>query len=299
MPTSVLNVKTHKDIRRYIVEKTSIEKIQIFKKPFTAVLTDAVSLSLSKQKTNITEIIENENTHQVDSNRFSKNKDNVFTLYSKQIENIIKKIENTKNFNLKECDYALGIVTGNNSKHIFNTAVFGSLPIYTGKEIQKYCLSMPKKYIMYQRDFFQQVAKDEYYFAVEKLIYKFISNKRLIFAYDANKSLILNSANLLIPKNTPIDIKGLCVLLNSNVLNFYFKNKVNQIKTLKADLQNLPIPLVSPILEKKLIEFFNKKEFEKDSEIQELIYSHYGFSDNEIKIIEDDLKYGKIKRNFE
>lgn len=105
-------------------------------------------------------------------------------------------------------------MTGNNKELVLDNETKGSMPIYTGKEIKKYIAVKPKKFIVYNKEKFQQVASDEFYFAPEKLIYKFISNRKLIFSYDNKKTLVLNSANILIPVNTPINIKALCVLLN-------------------------------------------------------------------------------------
>lgn len=183
-------------------------------------------------------------------------------------------------------------MTGNNKELVLDNETKGSMPIYTGKEIKKYIAVKPKKFIVYNKEKFQQVVSDEFYFAPEKLIYKFISNRKLIFSYDNKKTLVLNSANILIPVNTPINIKALCVLLNSNVLNFYFRHKINQIKTLKYDLQNLPIPNIDAKPEKLFADFINGK-VNDELKIQFVIYNLYGFSDKQIKMIEKDLENGK------
>lgn len=292
LPESFLNVRTHRDIRKYIVKNTAICKIEYFKKPFNGVLTDAVSIELAFTLKNQITITQNSNEHKITYNRYETEKDYIFSLYDDEKNSILNKIEQVDCFKLTNSKFALGIVTGNNKKLVLDHEVKDSMPIYTGKEIKKYIADKPKKFILYNKEKFQQVASDKYYFAPEKLIYKFISNKKLIFSYDNKKTLVLNSANILIPVNTPVNIKALCVLLNSNVLNFYFRNKINQIKTLKYDLQNLPIPNINTKTE-QLFEDFIDGKVKDESKIQCAIYSLYGFSNEEIKMIEKDLQNGK------
>ncbi len=292
LPVSFLNVRTHRDIRKYIVENTTICKIEYFKKPFNSVLTDAVSIELAFNSKNKITIVEKSSKHKINYDRFVKDKDYIFSLYDDDKNTILKKIENIDCFKLTDSKFALGIVTGNNNELVLDIETKDSMPIYTGKEIKKYIADKPKKFIVYNKEKFQQVANDEFYFAKEKLVYKFISNRKLVFSYDNKKTLVLNSANILIPVNTPVNIKALCVLLNSNVLNFYFRHKINQIKTLKYDLQNLPIPTIDGITEQLFTDFIDGK-FNDEFKIQSIIYNLYGFSNEQIKIIEKDLQNGK------
>lgn len=292
LPTSFLNVRTHKDIRKYIIESTTIKKIELFKKPFTSVLTDAISIELDKSNSDKISIINGDSEYKISYDRYKNDNDYVFSLFDDFKNSIIKKIEKVPHFRLSDSKFALGIVTGNNKKMLLDNNNENTMPIYIGKDIKKYFASSPKKFIIYDRKKFQQVASDEFYFAPEKLIYKFISNKKLIFSYDDKKTLVLNSANILIPYKIPINIKALCVLLNSNILNFYFKNKINQIKTLKYDLQNIPIPIIDKKTENLFTDFLDQGIFD-ESRIQSIIYNLYDFLSDEIKIIEGDLKNGK------
>ena len=296
LPISILNVKVHQDIRKYILNTTYINKIQVFKTPFNKVLTDAISLTIQKEKCTKIKIVNENLQYFINLKRYQIDNHNIFSLYDNNTEAIIKKIEQSKKYTLKKSDFALGIVTGNNDVHIKKEKIKNSHNIFTGKDIKKYKCPTPNNYIIYNKDSFQQVADDKYYFSKEKLIYKFISNKKLIFAYDNKQTLVLNSANILIPKEIPIDIRAICVLLNSEVLNFYFKHKINQIKVLKSDLQELPIPSLSCEVQQKFINFINNYNYEDDAWIQEIIYSLYNMNANEIDLIKKDL-YGKIKSN--
>ena len=79
------------------------------------------------------------------------------------------------------------------------------------------------------------------YQAKEKIIYKFISS-RLQFYHDKEQRLILNSANLLIPHaNFPISMMNICLLFNSNFMNWLFNKIFNTHKVLRGDIECLPI----------------------------------------------------------
>ena len=99
-----------------------------------------------------------------------------------------------------------------------------------------------KEYILFQPEAFQQVAPEWKYRAKEKLIYRFISNK-LIFAYDDQQVLTLNSANICIPRFSGILMQTIAVLFNTQIYNFLFSFLCNTHKVLRSDLEKLPIPL--------------------------------------------------------
>ena len=128
------------------------------------------------------------------------NKSTVYDVNTNNVDELIlSKIFSTDHFTLKgNSKWALGIVTGNNKAHIQDDLSTNTEPIYKGSCILPFQLKEPQHFIQFERRNFQQVAKDEFYRAKEKLVYKFISNK-LVFAYDNQQSLTLNSANILIP----------------------------------------------------------------------------------------------------
>lgn len=297
LPISILNVKAHKDIREYILNNTSITEIKTFGKPFSGVLSDVISLSLTKDDCdNFITIKNKRKKYLIINQRYKKSRDYVFTLYNENISRVIKKISSKNDNILSDATFALGIVTGDNKKHLKDNKI-GYEPIYRGKDIGKYHLLKPKKYIKFNPLKFQQTASEKLYRSKEKLVYKFISSK-LVFAYDNKGSLILNSANMIIPNKDKISAKSLCLILNSNVLNFYFKYQVGQFKILQNDLISLPIPKLSKEEEKKLNYIFDNIEKVKEESIQQEIYKIYNLNCSDIQIIESELSSGKIKRKI-
>jgi site-specific DNA-methyltransferase (adenine-specific) len=137
--------------------------------------------------------------------------------------------------------WALGIVTGNNKRHLSPTPRDSFVPVYRGADIERGGLRKPTNFISEDFSGFQQVAPREMYEAPEKLIYRFISS-RLVFYHDTNQSMILNSANLVIPHETfPISMKILAKYLNSDFINWLYCKVFATHKVLRSDLERLPI----------------------------------------------------------
>ena len=63
-----------------------------------------------------------------------------------------------------------------------------------------------------------------------------------VFAYDNKQRLFLNSANILIPKLEGYTIKEVMAFLNSELFEYIYLKKFNEIKILKGNLMELPFP---------------------------------------------------------
>lgn len=107
-----------------------------------------------------------------------------------------------------------------------------------------YRLKPLKLFIRYNRNELQQVAKEKYYRAKEKLVYKFVSDK-LVFAYDESATLVLNSANILIPRAPTMSTKTVLAFLNTELYQYLYRVLFAEIKILKGNLLQLPFPLLS------------------------------------------------------
>ena len=150
--------------------------------------------------------------------------------------------------------------------------------IYTGKEIGKFLLKEAKNYIHYDRDSFQQVAKDEIYRAKEKLVYKFVSNK-LMFAYDDSSSLFLNSANILIPNIPGMNIKTVLAFLNSSLYQFLYEKLFGELKVLKGNLSELPFPEIDSQTDNELTQIVEQILMDgkiRQKEIDDIVYRVFG-----------------------
>ena len=285
LPESILNVKTHKNFRKFLLENTDIQSITKYHGTFSGVQTKYIDIESKRTRHALSQqdfIIEHNFTsswdnvcliHKIKKSSFYLTKNLNFNLLSDSDLEKVQKIIAKKKYTLKDSIWALGVITGDNKNKVKNNQSRGFEPIYTGKEIEAYTLKKPQKYIKYERSDFQQVAKDEIYRAEEKLVYKFIS-KNLVFAYDDSKSLFLNSANILIPHIPGMSIKTVLAFLNSELFRFLYKSLFGEIKILKGNLMELPFPEISVETDKKLTDLVDevlKGNKEAIKEIDEVV----------------------------
>ena len=259
LPESILNVKTHKNFRKFLLENTDIQSITRYPGTFSGVQTKYIDIQCCHSEPQRGEephkrfvnVYEDGSSYFVSKAAFHLTKNLNFNLLTDSDLEKVQKILSIGTYTLKDSVWALGVITGDNKNKVKNHQGRGMEPIYTGKEIEAYTLKQPRKFIKYERSDFQQVAKDEIYRADEKLVYKFIS-KNLVFAYDNSKSLFLNSANILIPRIPGMSIKTVLAFLNSELFKFLYKSLFGEIKILKGNLMELPFPEITPETDRKL-----------------------------------------------
>lgn len=244
LPSSLLKIKTHNDVRKFILSNSAIKRIDLYSERFDGVFTDYFSIKLSINQTDSQSYIVNtgKETRNIElSNTDAKSGVIVLERLTHIDDSIIKKMELKKHDDLTHSQWALGIVTGDNKNKVKKDMADGLEPVYTGKQVSPFKLQEESSFIQFAPESFQQCTKEEYFRAPEKLIYRFIA-KYPIVAYDDKQCLCLNSANILIPKLDGISIKSVAALLNSSLYHYYYTIKFSDIKVLKGNLQELPFP---------------------------------------------------------
>ena len=295
LPESILNVRTHKDIREIILKTAQIKKVIYLNRIFKNVFTPVIRLDLGKnnKKTKQTVIHNTNKKYKVQQIKWMSNHDFVFDIHSDNFDSkIIDKIYKAKHTTLRnKASWALGIVTGNNKKFITAKSQPGFEPIYKGKDIKRFILEKPSSYIQFQPEKFQQVAPEEKYRAKEKLIYKFIS-KNLTFAYDNRKRLTLNSANILIPEIPDYPIKVIASLFNSSLYQFLFQKKFSSIKVLRSHIEDLPLPLWDKKTFSKITKLVDRviQNQNKFQELDNYIAGRFSLSEKEKNYINEGKK---------
>lgn len=281
MPSSLLKIKVHQDLRSFIMTNAKIDGISLFNEKFNGVFTDFFSITVSRQDA-------------FDTQSYFVKKDGKVLWITKPIagdeteielngseeQEILALIDKKGNDTLSNSIWALGVVTGDNKNKLKKAKAIGYEAIYTGKDICKYSLKAPSNFILYDRSQLQQCAKDEYYRCPEKLVYKFIS-KSLCFAYDDSSSLFLNSANILIPCIEGMSIKTVLAFLNSELFSYYYSKKYSDIKILKGNLMSLPFPKITCQQNADISEMVDKVlagDQRLADSINDYIYSLYDFS---------------------
>ncbi len=290
LPTSMMKIKVHADFRHFVTHETRMETLKCYCERFKGVFTDFISLKVSRKPTFGSQSykvygINNE----VSRKEFMPSEDDfcAIPMLNDRDEAIISKVERMRHDDLSHSQWALGIITGNNAKVLKDRPRKGLEPIFTGKDITKYGLKKASRYIKYNRADFQQCAKDEFYLAKEKLVYKFVSS-RLCFTYDDKQRLFLNSANILIPEIDGMSIKTVLAFLNSELFNFLYAKRFNDIKILKGNLSSLPFPKITSEQDQQfsaLVDRALSGDKDAQDEIDERIFSLYEFNKEEIELL--------------
>ncbi|PKL51130.1 MAG: restriction endonuclease subunit M [Candidatus Riflebacteria bacterium HGW-Riflebacteria-2] len=248
LPESFLNIRLHSDIRHHLLANAQVLTIHLLGRPFKNVFTPVIRLDLRKEKPDTDWSISLKKRGCPDKTvvqaRFAASSDSIFETSTSDNEfRVIDKLYSLPHLTLRDnADWALGIVTGDNNRHLSAVAEPGMEPIYRGRDVLPFRLQPATSFIRCNPVVFQQIAPVAKYRAPEKLIYRFIAN-RLIFAYDDRQTLTLNSANILIPRLAGYPAKAVLCLLNSKLLQFIFARKFNTHKVLRGDLEQLPIPV--------------------------------------------------------
>lgn len=295
LPESILKIKAHSDIRELILRETSILNIETLGRQFTGVFTPVIHLSVMKDPApkDWLSLIESPiSSITIPQERFKKNDGFIFDISTTEDEDLlIRKIYSKEHTTLlNQSEWALGIVTGNNSKYILNEYMIGSEPIFRGSDISPYNLGKPTSFIYFTPSNFQQAAPERIFRAPEKLVYKFIS-KKLVFSYDDKGQLTLNSANILIPKIPGMPIKVAIAFLNSSIFQYLFMKKFSTHKVLRGDLESLPFPKISGEICERIEALVNLAISEKTTikEIDNIIFDSFNLSVEEILIIKKSI----------
>ncbi len=287
-PEAILNVKVHKDIRKFILDRAGLVSITTYDDMFSGVTTKYVDIECGNNADKSTfTVYSGEKKRAVEIKTVYETENLIFNLLSDDDLSIVRIVKERGKYSLKNSTWALGVVTGDNKGKLFPECHEGMEKIYTGKEIQPYALRPVKNYILYDRFNLQQVARDEIYRAPEKLVYKFISNK-LVFAYDNSASLFLNSANILIPNIPSMSCKTVMAFLNSSLFQFMYIKLFGEVKILKGNLIELPFPEISAEDDEKielLVDEILDGNSEKQEEIDNYIFYVYGLTEKQITYI--------------
>ena len=290
MPSSIMKIKVHADLRRFVTHETRIETIKCYRERFKGVFTDFISLKVSKKPIDGKQsyVVYGAN-NEVSHKEFVPSDDDfcAIPMLNDRDEAILGRAERMRHDDLSHSQWALGIITGNNARVLKERMRQGLEPIFTGKDISKYGLKKASRYVKYNRADFQQCAQDELYRAKEKLVYKFVSGN-LCFTYDNKQRLFLNSANILIPDVDGMSAKTVLAFLNSALFNFVYTKRFNDLKILKGNLSTLPFPKITAEQDKQLTALVDRAlngDKEALTEIDNLVFDIYQLSPDDIVTI--------------
>lgn len=293
LPEAILSVRTHKTIRNIILQDNCVKYLEYLGNMFDKVQCPSIILQIKHTNSSAGTVgmkVVRKNKSFVINTKREINPD-VFSFDMDDEEyRIYEKILNIKNkFYLKgNAIFALGLVTGNNTKYISDKKTKDNEIVLKGSDIEKFKIKIPQRYISYEPQNFQQVAPTKYYRAKEKLLYKFIS-KKLVFAYDNSQTLSLNSCNILIPEVENVDIKYVMAILNSRIAQFIFEKTYNSVKVLRSHIESIPIPLCDKNIQAEIAKITDEISGADNSDLYEILESKiaklYNITSKEYNII--------------
>lgn len=298
LPESMLHIKAHSDIRRHILERSTIMRISLLGKVFADVFTPIMRLDLEKAEAPANWMVavhRGDSLHHAPQKRFHANTGHSFDVsVTPDDEMLLEKIYRVPHKTLRRhADWAVGIVTGDNAKYVLHSPEPGTEPVLRGRDIFRYSTRPPTCFIKFQPGRFQQVAPEKYYRAPEKLMYRFVSDQ-LIFAYDNKGILTLNSANVLIPSIPGLSIKSALAFLNSSVFQYIFTKRFNTRKILRGDLESMPFPDLSPELAKAIeskVEECMGGDYQPAQELDSLVSRAFSLDDADVLEIKERLSH--------
>lgn len=278
LPESILNVSAHKPVRALIMKENSIQYINYLGNTFDKVQCPSVILQIihnGKPFTTAGMKIETKNSTFTVSTKRNTTPDFFSFSISDAEYKILEKLLHTENCKYLENNgvFALGLVTGDNSQYISNIKNNDNEIILKGSNIYRYYIKPSNNYIVFNPKNFQQTAPTEIYRSQEKLLYRFICNQ-LVFAYDNNQTLSLNSCNILIPQIPQLNIKYIMAVLNSRTAQFIFAKQFQSVKVLRSHIEKIPIPIIQYPRQKELIKSIDALIAGADSETTTNIYNH-------------------------
>lgn len=294
LPKSFLNVKCHKKIRQYILNSKSSLSIKLLGHAFKGVVSEAILLKLDKTKYSKNINVKSKDVSYKINKEECKAPDFFICAKSDNKDSeIIDKIYSFAHTTLKNnADFALGIVTGNNKKFISEKKVKNQEAIYRGKNINPFFLTEPSEFLEFTPTKFQQTAPAKFY-KTRKIVYRFIAN-RIICCISEKNELMLNSANIFIPK-MDYPFETIVCLFNSTLYSFLYKKKFDSIKVLRSQIEELPLPNFTSSQHKELLSIYKKilstkKIKDGISEIDSLLCSFLSISDKEFNHIKESIK---------
>ncbi len=202
-----------------------------------------------------------------------------------------------RNYNLK-----YGLRTGNNQKYISETP--GIYPVIAGADIADlYAIKWKPKYLKTITGLSSTYFNE--YFSPEKIIIQRIRTNSLDMnarwlecAYIIGDYIPMDSLSYVYQKNSEHDIKFLLSILNSKLMNKYYRFCYTDVNVKPTYLSQLPIPDISIDHQQPFISLVNQilaiKQVNPngdtrtlEQEIDQLVYQLYGLdTEKEIQIVE-------------
>ena len=297
IPNTFLANEYSQRFREHLLEKTQIVDIYNVGLVFEDANVETLILTLNHEKLKKTKIKIADKETLIDLAVVSKiTEDKKFLL---NIDDTSLKIIQKLNSFPKLSSFAKvwrGLTTGNDKKYLIQTPTDEKhKKLITGKEIQRYYLQPNNLFVYYDKDLLDRARDERIFLQSEKLISKFVGTS-LTFCYDNQQHYVLNTGCVTELIDNEINIKYLLALLNSKLLDFYFRAVFSDYRETfpimkSGNIENLPIPKISLSEQQPFVELADKM-LEYHKQVNEL-------KNNFIELVKSELKVGKITNKLD
>ena len=294
LPEALLHVKTHRMVRSLILEQSHVISVEYLGEVFERVQCPSVIITLEKKSAEkITP--DDEHLRDEDAGIVRLSPERFLFDVSEEEFALLQKLSRAVNMiTLKgKASFALGIVTGNNEKHLQKQKMDGCEPILRGTDIERFRIKETASYICFSPAKYQQIAPIELYRAKEKLLYRFVG-ERPVFAYDNKQRLTLNSCNIVIPSVEGLDMRYIMAVFNSRVIGFWHRRYNHSMKLLRTHIEGFPIPVASSGQQQEVIRLVELlQDSGQNAEERNCIYEQldakitelFGLTDKEYELV--------------
>ena len=302
---NLLKTESYKFLRKYIIDNVNIKEIfDLGPDIFKNVVGETVLLILNKSKNPHNTILINENvdlskkqikSHTIPQDIFKNTQDNMFNVYLTPMFKLEKKIlDNCENLDVNYDVISFGLNTTNNKKYFItfrkNTEWKKAV---MGRNLAKW---RPKSfgYVLYNDLVLTRKGDVKVFESSEKIIMQRIS-AGLVATYDNTGLYCFNSINMILPKNTKYKLKYLLCILNSKLINYYYKIKYSMKASLTVNvtqgyLSQIPIKIITVTEQEQFVKLadqiikFTEEVYIKKHEFLEIIKTKFNISKTNNKL---------------
>lgn len=317
-------------LREFVFSNTNVKyildvsQLEVFKGIGTYPVIFVLEKNSKKEKINIIRNIKEEqdfgrdfNYEVLDRDSIERHDKKIISLEAGETNKpILDKIEGSSEFLGEIADVYRGVIVPNQEDYISKDGGISSKRAIRGRDIKRYNHKWKGEYIRYDKKL--SIKKSEKFDGEKIILPRTVLN--LIADLDNENLNLIDRVYYIKIKDKKVDIKFLLGLLNSKLVDFYYKSyfgashlQGNYLDLKGVDLVKIPIRLPSKFQDQKIISFvnqmlsFQKKLHEEnpsgnekeglerqiknvDYEIDQEVYKLYGITAEEQKIIEESLK---------
>ena len=314
-PNTWLNLSSFKKLRELISKNNIFQLTETLYDIFDSAMVDTIVFFIQKQVNKNYFKVYNSNLkdYKIEKCAFDEN----YIFFENQKEDLILKIEDKNNTvalnTISEVWQGLIAYSSKNQPREWSSkteeSIFHRKLLY-GKDIFQYGIKWSGEYLKYG-DWLHR-PRPSYIFDNPKLLVQRIRNpklvKRLIVAFDKEKYINGTGISNILIINTNYNIKYILGLLNSNCINYWFKNYYNDVNIKPEQLRNIPIKVTTTTIQNKFVSVVDKimaitqtddylqnqekqeavKEYEKQIDI--MVYKLYDLTYQEVLTIDKNFE---------